>query len=217
MLAFLILPLMALLMRITLQQLVMNLGSPQVLQAITISLRTSLVTASAAVVFGTRLAYLLARRQFRLKKLVETLVDLPIVLPPAVAGVALLMAFGHRGVLGSTLNAWGVQIAFTTLAVVLAQLFIATPLYIRAAALGFAAVEPELEQAAGLDGAGSWGIFRLVTLPLSRNALFSGVMTFARALGEFGATIIFAGNFRVAPRLCPWRSTWVLSSISTWR
>jgi len=196
MLAFLLLPLVALFLRITPQQLIANLTSPQVLQAITISLRTSLFTAAAAVVFGTPLAYLLARRQFRLKKLVETLVDLPIVLPPAVAGVALLMAFGRRGVLGSTLDAWGVQIAFTALAVVLAQLFIATPLYIRAAALGFAAVEPELEQAAGLDGAGAWGIFRLVTLPLSRNALFTGVMmTFARALGEFGATIIFAGNF----------------------
>ena len=196
MLAFLLVPLLALLLRISPQDLIANLTDPQVLQAISISLRTSTVTAAAAVVFGTPLAFILARRRFRLKKLVETLVDLPIVLPPAVAGVALLMAFGRRGVLGSTLDAWGVQIAFTAVAVVLAQLFIATPLYIRAAALGFAAVEPELEQAAGLDGAGAWGIFRMVTLPLSRNALFSGVMmTFARALGEFGATIIFAGNF----------------------
>jgi molybdate transport system permease protein len=165
-------------------------------QAIGMSLQTSLITVALTVIFGSPLAYLLARRSFRFKRLVEALVDLPIVLPPAVAGVALLIAFGRHGILGETLDLWGIQIAFTPLAVVLAQIFIAAPLFIRSAAIGFASVEPELEQAAGLDGASSWAVFRLVTLPLSRYALLSGVMmTWARALGEFGATIIFAGNF----------------------
>lgn len=196
MLAFLALPLLALVLRIPPMSLLGTLGEPGVRQAIGISLQTSLITVALTVFFGSPLAYLLARRSFRGKRLVEALVDLPIVLPPAVAGVALLIAFGRRGILGGTLDLWGVQIAFTPLAVVLAQIFIAAPLFIRSAAIGFASVEPELEQAAGLDGASSWAVFRLVTLPLSRYALLSGVMmTWARALGEFGATIIFAGNF----------------------
>ncbi len=196
MLAFLALPLVALVLRIPPMNLLDTLGEPGVRQAIGISLQTSLITVALTVIFGSPLAYLLARRSFRFKRLVETLVDLPIVLPPAVAGVALLIAFGRRGILGGSLDVWGVQIAFTPLAVVLAQIFIAAPLFIRSAAIGFASVEPELEQAAGLDGASSWAVFRLVTLPLSRYALLSGVMmTWARALGEFGATIIFAGNF----------------------
>ncbi len=196
MLAFLALPLLALVLRIPPMSLLDTLGEPGVRQAIGISLQTSLITVALTVFFGSPLAYLLARRSFRGKRLVEALVDLPIVLPPAVAGVALLIAFGRRGILGGTLDLWGVQIAFTPLAVVLAQIFIAAPLFIRSAAIGFASVEPELEQAAGLDGASSWAVFRLVTLPLSRYALLSGVMmTWARALGEFGATIIFAGNF----------------------
>jgi molybdate transport system permease protein len=196
MLAFLALPLLALLLRIPPMSLLDTLGEPGVHQAIGISLQTSLITVALTVIFGSPLAYLLARRSFRFKRLVEALVDLPIVLPPAVAGVALLIAFGRHGILGETLDLWGIQIAFTPLAVVLAQIFIAAPLFIRSAAIGFASVEPELEQAAGLDGASSWAVFRLVTLPLSRYALLSGVMmTWARALGEFGATIIFAGNF----------------------
>lgn len=196
MLAFLALPLLALLLRIPPMGLLETLYEPGVRQAIGISLQTSLITVALTVIFGSPLAYLLARRSFRFKRVVETLVDLPIVLPPAVAGVALLIAFGRRGILGESLDVLGVQIAFTPLAVVLAQIFIAAPLFIRSAAIGFASVEPELEQAAGLDGASSWAIFRMVTLPLSRYALYSGVMmTWARALGEFGATIIFAGNF----------------------
>jgi molybdate transport system permease protein len=118
------------------------------------------------------------------------------VLPPAVAGVALLLAFGRRGLAGGLLEDWGVHIAFTQAAVVMAQTFIAAPLYIKSAAVGFANVEPELEQAAGLDGASGWGVFRHVTVPLAWPGLLSGaVLTWARALGEFGATIIFAGNF----------------------
>jgi molybdate transport system permease protein len=127
---------------------------------------------------------------------IDTLIDLPTVLPPAVAGVALLVAFGRRGILGGLLGALHIDLAFTTTAVILAQTFIAAPFYVKAAVLGFSGIDPELEQAAGLDGANSWQIFRYVIVPLSWTALLSGsVMTWARALGEFGATIIFAGNF----------------------
>jgi molybdate transport system permease protein len=126
----------------------------------------------------------------------DTLIDLPMVLPPAVAGIALLLAFGRRGLFGQYLNDMGIDIAFTQTAVVLAQLFVAAPFYVKAAAVGFAAIDQELEQAAALDGANGWQIFRLITLPLAWTALLGGaVMTWARALGEFGATIIFAGNF----------------------
>jgi molybdate transport system permease protein len=124
------------------------------------------------------------------------LLDLPMVLPPAVAGIALLVAFGRRGLVGAYLNELGITLAFTQTAVVLAQLFVAAPFYIKAAIAGFGAVDQDLEQAAALDGASGWGIFRYITVPLAWPTLFSGaVMTWARALGEFGATIIFAGNF----------------------
>jgi len=157
---------------------------------------TSTSTTVLTAIFGTPLAYALAHRYFRYQRLVDTLVDLPLVLPPAVAGVALLMAFGRRGILGGALEIMGIHIAFTTLAVIIAQTFIAAPFYIKAATLGFASIDHELEQAAGLDGASQWQIFRYVILPLSWTALLSGgLMTWARALGEFGATIIFAGNF----------------------
>ncbi len=118
------------------------------------------------------------------------------VLPPSVAGIALLVAFGRRGLLGQYLSVVGIELAFTQTAVVLAQLFVAAPFYIKAAAAGFAAVDRELEQAAALDGATAFQVARYVTVPLAWTALFGGiVMTWARALGEFGATIIFAGNF----------------------
>ena len=148
------------------------------------------------IVFGTPVALLMARRQFPFKRALDTLIDLPTVMPPAVAGVALLLAFGRRGLLGGAFEAWGISIAFTTVAVVIAQTFIASPFYIKAAIAGFGGVNRELQEAAALDGASRWGLFRFLLVPLSWASLASGaVMTFARALGEFGATIIFAGNF----------------------
>ena len=190
------LPLAALVLRLPPGRLIPSLSSPQVVQAVTLSLATTLVTTVVTVCFGTPVGYLLARRRFRFRRVVDTLVDLPTVLPPAVAGVGLLMAFGRRGILGGTLDAWGIQIAFTWVAVVMAQTFVASAFYVKAAALGFASIDPELEQSAALDGASSWQVFRHVTLPLASAALLSGaVMTWARALGEFGATIIFAGNY----------------------
>jgi molybdate transport system permease protein len=195
-LAFLLLPLAALLARAPAGQLLENLRRPEVYQAISISLTTATLATLASILLGTPMAYLLARRSFRFKQAIDTLIDLPTVLPPAVAGVALLMAFGRRGILGSTLEGLGVHIAFTQTAVVIAQTFISAPLYIKSAIVGFASVERELEQAAALDGATGWSIFRHITIPLSWTALLSGaVLAWARALGEFGATIIFAGNF----------------------
>jgi molybdate transport system permease protein len=195
-LAFLILPLAALLARAPAGQLVENLRQPEVYQAIALSLNTATLATLLSILLGTPLAYLMARRTFRLKRVVDTLIDLPTVLPPAVAGVALLLAFGRRGLLGSALQAAGLQIAFTQTAVVIAQTFISAPLFIKAAIVGFSAVERELEQSAALDGASRWGVFRHVTIPLARSALLSGaVLAWARALGEFGATIIFAGNY----------------------
>jgi molybdate transport system permease protein len=123
------------------------------------------------------------------------LIDLPLVLPPAVAGIALLMAFGRRGVLGGVLNNLGIHIAFTPLAVIIVQVFVAAPFYIKSATLGFSNIDQELEQSAALDGASSPQVFRLLTIPLSWSALLGGsVMSWARALGEFGASIIFAEN-----------------------
>jgi molybdate transport system permease protein len=142
------------------------------------------------------LAYVLARRRFRFRRILDTLVDMPIVLPPAVAGVALLIAFGRQGLIGSWLSELGIQIAFTQTAVIMAQTFVAAPFYVKAASTGFASVDTELEQAAAIDGAGSWQAFRHITVPLAWAAMLSGaVMTWARALGEFGATILFAGNY----------------------
>ena len=145
---------------------------------------------------GTPVAYLLSQRHFRFYHVVDTIIDLPTVLPPSVAGVALLMAFGRRGLFGAWLTAMGISIPFTVIAVIMAQTFIAAPLYVKAATIGFGSIDSELRQAAALDGANRWQIFRYVDLPLSWMALLSGsVMTWARAMGEFGATIIFAGNY----------------------
>jgi molybdate transport system permease protein len=195
-LAFISLPLVALFLRTSPARLLANLQEPQVLLTIGLSLATSLTATLVTVIFGMPLAYALARNAFRYHRLIDTLIDLPIVLPPAVAGVALLMAFGRRGLFGSVLSSLGVNIAFTTVAVILAQVFIAAPFFIKAAKLGFTSIDWELEQAAGLDGANPWQVFRYVIVPLSWASLLGGsVMTWARAMGEFGATIIFAGNF----------------------
>ncbi len=193
---FIALPIFAIFLRISLADLLENLNQTQVIKAVNLSLLTSLITTAVTWVAGTPVAYLLAQRRFRFHRLLDTLIDLPTVLPPAVAGVALLMAFGRRGLFGGWLESLDINIPFTMPAVVIAQTFIASPFYIKAAALGFGAIDPELKQAASLDGASRAQIFRHITLPLSWTALLSGsVMTWARALGEFGATIIFAGNF----------------------
>jgi molybdate transport system permease protein len=191
-LLFLTVPLLALLLRSSPATIAGYIGTPAVRQAMTLSLTTSSFAMLAAVLLGTPAAYLVARRRFPGRRALETVLDLPTVLPPAVAGVALLLAFGRRGLIGGP---FGLELTFTPAAVVMAQLFVASPFFVRAAALGFSAVEPELLQAAALDGAGAWRRFRHVALPLAWPALLEGaIMAWARALGEFGATIIFAGN-----------------------
>jgi molybdate transport system permease protein len=194
-LLFLALPLVAIFTQVRLPDLWATLNQEQVIQAVTLSLATSLCTALVTLLFGTPVAYLLSQRRTGFHRFADTLVDLPTVLPPAVAGVALLMAFGRRGLLGPWLTSTGIDIPFTILAVIMAQTFVAAPYYVKAAAIGFAGIDPELKQAAALDGADRWQTFRHIILPMTWMALLSGcVMTWARALGEFGATIIFAGN-----------------------
>lgn len=196
MLAFLVLPLLALFLRFDPPRMLANLLHAEVAQAIWLSLTTTATSTLLSLIFGTPLAYLLARRQFRGRGAIDTLIDLPMVLPPSVAGIALLIAFGRRGLFGETLDAAGVSIAFTTVAVVLAQTFVAAPFYIKTAIAGFGGVDRELEQAAAVDGASPWQVFTRITVPLAWPVLLGGlVMSWARALGEFGATIIFAGNF----------------------
>jgi len=195
-LAFLVVPIVALLARVEPDQVLDNLRSPVVRQALAVSLRTTLFSTALVIVAGIPVAQVLARPDTRLRRLVDALVDLPTVLPPAVAGIALLVTFGRRGLLGGVLELGGVAIPFTQAAVVLAQLFVSAPFFIKSAAIGFGQVPPDLRQAAGLDGASSWQVFRFVTVPLARTALITGAaLSWARALGEFGATIIFAGNF----------------------
>jgi molybdate transport system permease protein len=196
MLAFLLLPLLALVLRVDLAEIGANLANEEVRQAVALSLTTTATSTMLGLVLGTPLAYLLARRRFRGRGALDTLIDLPMVLPPSVAGIALLVTFGRRGIVGAWLDDAGVSLAFTTAAVVLAQTFVAAPFYIKTAIAGFESVERELEQAAAVDGAGPMQVFALITVPLSWPVLLGGlVMSWARALGEFGATIIFAGNF----------------------
>lgn len=175
-----------------------------VVTALRLSLITSTVTLAIALLLGVPLAYLLARARFRGKGIVDTLVDLPMVLPPTVAGVALLVAFGRRGVFGSPLEAAGLELAFTTAAVVLAQLFVSAPFLVRSLKAGFEAVDPTYEQVSATLGVSPLRTFWRVTLQLSRPALIGGaVLCWVRALSELGATLIFAGSFEGRTQTMP--------------
>lgn len=202
---FLLLPLLALLWRaIDRASFWHYLDDPLVVDALRLSLVTTFVTLVIAFMLGTPVAYLLARWRFRGRKLIETVIDLPIVLPPVVAGVALLMAFGRRGLLGSELNALGVSMPFTTLGVVVAQVFVAAPFYVRSARAGFATVPRDVEDAAQVDGATSWEVLRSVSLPAAMPSIVAGiVLCWSRALSEFGATLLFAGNLEGKTQTMP--------------
>ena len=193
---FLALPVVALIARAVLDgSLVRIAGSPAVLTALALSLGTTAISLVVTVAIGLPLALLLARRTFRGKWLIEAIVDLPIVLPPSVAGLALLLVFGRRGVLAEPIHAAGLDIAFTTVAVILAQTFVSAPFFVRSARAGIAGVDRDLEDAARVDGASERQLFQRITVPLAAGALAAGlVMSWARSLGEFGATIMFAGN-----------------------
>jgi molybdate transport system permease protein len=202
---FLALPVVVLLIRAAFDGWLRDVaGSGAVLSALALSLATTAASLALTVVLGLPLAVVLARRRFRGKWLVETIVDLPIVLPPAVAGLALLLVFGRRGTVGGALDGAGIELAFTTAAVVLAQTFVSAPFFVRSARAGIASVDRDLEDAARVDGASEWRLFRAVTVPLAAPALAAGlVMTWARALGEFGATIMFAGNVQGRTQTLP--------------
>lgn len=195
--AFVALPLMALGWRaVESGELGDNITSELVLDAMRLSAVTSTIALAIAVLFGTPVAYLLARRDFPGKAIVDLLVDLPIVLPPTVAGVALLVAFGRRGVLGDGLEPLGIDLAFTTAAVVMAQLFVSAPYYIRTVKAGFEGVNAEYEGVAATLGAHPLRVFWRIVLPLSWPSVIAGaILCWARALSELGATLVFAGNF----------------------
>ena len=193
--AFLALPFLALLLRVSLAQLAARLGDPVVLDALRLSLVTSGAATLIVVLLGLPVAYLLASREFVGKRVVEVLIDLPMVLPPTVAGFALLMAFGRMGLLGRSLGALGITLPFTTAGVVLAQVFMAVPFFVGPARAGFAGVDRKLLDAAATLRASESHTFFRVILPLAMPSLVAGMaMSCARALGEFGATITFAGN-----------------------
>jgi len=180
------------------------LGSGPVIDALTLSLMTTAISLTLTIALATPLAHVLARRRFRGASVIETIVDLPIVLPPSVAGLALLLALGRRGVLGEPLAQLGIEIPFTTVAVVIAQMFVSAPFFVRAARAGFLGVDRDFEDAARVDGASERQLAWAITIPLAAPALASGiVMTWARALGEFGATIMFAGNFEGRTQTLP--------------
>jgi molybdate transport system permease protein len=203
-LALFALPLVALFSRSLNREFFLLALSEQALEALQLSLITSTITTIASLIFGTPLAYMLAHWKFKFKGWVELLIDLPIVLPPSVAGLTLLIAFGRNGMFGSLLNLAGISLPFTTAAVVIAQTFVASPLYVRSARVGFAEIDKQLEEAARVEGANQWQLFYEVMLPLAGRALASGaILTWTRALGEFGATILFAGNLEGITQTMP--------------
>ena len=192
---FLTLPLLALVLRITPDLLMTYIPNETVQKAIWLSLMTSAITTMIVILIGTPAAYFHSRTEYPGKTLVDTLIDLPLVLPPAVAGLALLLLFGRTGVLGKYLSFIGIDVAFTTLAVIIAQIFVSSPFYIRQAKALFEQLDPAYEETARTLGSSSLRTFLSIILPLTAGGLISGaIMTFARALGEFGATIMFAGN-----------------------
>jgi len=195
-LLLILLPLAVLTGRAAPAHLLASLGQPDTLQAIYLSLRTTLIAVVLVAVLGLPLAYYTGRVHSRFATFVDGVSDLPIVLPPAVAGIALLATFGRSGLLGPALDKAGIQITFTSTAVVLAQVFVALPYFVRSAVEGIRRIGPEEILAASLDGASSWQVAWKVVLPQCRDALTAGVLlAWARALGEFGATLMFAGNF----------------------
>ena len=192
---YLALPIIALFLRTTPEQFLDSLANPEVRSALILSLTTSVISLFVIILVGTPFAYVHCRHQYPGKVLVDTIIDLPLVLPPAVAGLALLVLYGRMGLLGQYANMLGIPIAFTTLAVIMAQVFVASPFYLRQAKSLFDQLDPAYAQTARTLGASPARVFATVVVPLTAGGLVSGaVMTFGRALGEFGATIMFAGN-----------------------
>ena len=194
---FIGLPILALLIR-ALQQdgFLAGLGGSLVVQALQLSLITSAISMAVVVVVGTPFALLLARRNSPLLRVIDSFVELPIVLPPVVAGVAMLFAFGRNiGILGPWLSAVGITLPFTTGAVIFAQVFVAAPFYVRAARIGFSGIDVTFEDVSQTLGVSPWSTFWRLTVPMAWPSLVTGLaLAWARAVSEFGATIMFAGN-----------------------
>jgi molybdate transport system permease protein len=196
-LSFLLLPIVAIFVDIPPGQLLDGLNDPAAVDALLVTLKTTLVANALILLVGTPAAYLIASWSFRGKPLLITAVELPLVLPPAVAGIGLLAAFGRFGLLGGALDVLGVSIPFTQAAVVFAVVFVASPFYLRAAISAFESVDPALTGAARTLGAGPGRTFFRVALPLASGGLGAGwALAFARGIGEFGATIMFAGSLQ---------------------
>jgi molybdate transport system permease protein len=195
--AFFILPLLGLLLRAPWKDAARSLTEPETLQALKLSLVASLSATGIALVLGVPMAWIYARVEFPGRALLRALTTLPMVLPPVVGGIALLLAFGRRGLLGSWLDStFGITLPFTTAGVVMAETFVAMPFLILTVEAGLRSMDRRYEEAARTLGASRWRVFTRVTLPLIAPSLFAGaVLCWARALGEFGATITFAGNF----------------------
>jgi molybdate transport system permease protein len=202
--AFIALPVASLFIKSASGMAFQSLRDPVVTDALTLSLFTATITVVIVIILGTPLSYLNARFDYPGKEIADSLIELPVIMPPMVGGIALLMAFGRMGVLGQHLHAGGVNIAFTTVAVVVAQVFVSMPFYLRQARISFEDVDLVFENAARTLGASRTRVFFTVTLPIATNGLISGaIMAFARALSEFGATIIFAGNFQGRTQTMP--------------
>ena len=203
-LAFLALPIVAIFVHVPPGRLIDQLSNPVVTDALIVSFKTTLIAQAFILLFGTPTAYVLASRRFPGRSLCVTLVELPLVLPPAVAGIGLLAAFGRFGLLGSSLSAAGITIPFTQTAVTLAVAFVASPLYVRQAIAAFEATDPDLAAASRTLGASPLRTFFRVILPLARGGLIAGLaLSFARGLGEFGATIMFAGSLQGVTQTVP--------------
>jgi molybdate transport system permease protein len=201
---FLVLPVVALLTRVPLGDLWHALGTPAARDALAVSVKTSAIAHAAVLLIGTPAAWALARHRFPGRTVVLSLIELPLVLPPAVAGIALLVTFGRLGLLGGALGFFGVRLAFTQAAVVLAVVFVESPFYVRGAIASFEAVDTTLVDAARTLGASPFRVFRRVALPLAAGGLAAAsALALARGLGEFGATLLFAGSLRGVTQTLP--------------
>jgi molybdate transport system permease protein len=203
-LAFLTLPVVAIFVDVPPGDLVSSLGDDAALDALRLSLETSGIALAIILVVGTPAAWFLATRRWRGRNVVVTLVELPLVVPPAVAGIGLLAAFGPRGLLGGALDDAGIALVLETAGVVVALTFVASPFYVRAAIAGFEALDPALLDASRTLGASEARTFARIAVPVARDALGAGAaLAWGRALGEFGATLMFAGSFRGITQTAP--------------
>ncbi|MGN6816710.1 MAG: molybdate ABC transporter permease subunit [Solirubrobacterales bacterium] len=202
--AFLVLPVVAIFADVSPGRMLDALGEAAAREALWLSLRTTLIAIAIVILVGTPAAYLLALRRFRGRALVLTAIELPLVMPPAVAGIALLAALGPHGILGDAVEGAGIELVFQTAGVVVALIFVSAPFFLRQAIAAFAALDPRLLDAARTLGAGPFRVFATVAVPSARPGLAAGLaLAWGRALGEFGATLLFAGSLQGVTQTAP--------------